>query len=278
MSVALFALIKVAPPVPTCPILLPHLSFHAAEKPYTVVFHGRRLGIQLREVHKIPIVGGLQGYDPDGTQDGREDGEDDDDDEGMDGLPIEVWGWMYCLLLVLAFAVLSLSCAGFAVAVGVSFFSPGTASSSFFVVQDNVAWPIATCLCAWVRGCFCVCLSVCLSVCMYVCMYVCRSPSFLCVSVSSFSICLSLSCRCLVPGVGIRRGQCVRRALAGSSRHGGGGGRRDRHGRPADYLRGQRRGWRSGHGDVVDEGQPVGVRRDRQVHRAVLAALWGGGE
>eukprot|EP00752_Nemacystus_decipiens_P008416 g7524.t1 len=62
----------------------------AAEKPYTVVFHGRRLGIQLREVHKIPIVGGLQGYDPDGTQDGREDGEDDDDDEGTDGLPIEV--------------------------------------------------------------------------------------------------------------------------------------------------------------------------------------------
>eukprot|EP00903_Cladosiphon_okamuranus_P016933 g15609.t1 len=62
----------------------------AAEKPYTVVFHGRRLGIQLREVHKIPIVGGLQGYDPDGTQEGREDGEDDEDEEGSDGLPIEV--------------------------------------------------------------------------------------------------------------------------------------------------------------------------------------------
>ena len=277
MSVALFALIKVAPPVPTCPILLPHLSFHAAEKPYTVVFHGRRLGIQLREVHKIPIVGGLQGYDPDGTQDGREDGEDDDDDEGMDGLPIEVWGWMYCLLLVLAFAVLSLSCAGFAVAVGVVFFFARNRLIIIFcgTRQRCMAHSyLSLCLGAWVL----LCLSVCLSVCMYVCMYVCRSPSFLCVSVSSFSICLSLSCRCLVPGVGIRRGQCVRRALAGSSRHGGGGGRRDRHGRPADYLRGQRRGWRSGHGDVVDEGQPVGVRRDRQVHRAVLAALWGGGE
>lgn len=64
----------------------------AAEKPYTVVFHGRRLGIQLREVHKIPIVGGLQGYDPDGTQDGRgeADGEDDEEEEELDSLPIEV--------------------------------------------------------------------------------------------------------------------------------------------------------------------------------------------
>lgn len=32
-----------------------------------MVFHGRRLGIQLRELHNIPVVGGLQGYDPDGT-------------------------------------------------------------------------------------------------------------------------------------------------------------------------------------------------------------------
>lgn len=48
----------------------------AAEKPYTVVFRGRRLGLQLRELHDIPVVGGLQGYDPDGTQDGKgEDGE-----------------------------------------------------------------------------------------------------------------------------------------------------------------------------------------------------------
>lgn len=72
--------------------LLAFSFFSTAEKPYTVVFHGRRLGIQLRELHKIPIVGGLQGYDPDGTQDGRgEDGEEDDgDEEGADGLPIEV--------------------------------------------------------------------------------------------------------------------------------------------------------------------------------------------
>ncbi|CAM9501075.1 unnamed protein product, partial [Ectocarpus sp. 12 AP-2014] len=64
----------------------------AAEKPYTVLFHGRRLGIQLREMHKIPIVGGLQGYDPDGTQDSRgEDGEDDGgSEEEIDGLPVEV--------------------------------------------------------------------------------------------------------------------------------------------------------------------------------------------
>lgn len=47
---------------------------HAA-KPYTVVFHGRKLGIQLRELHNIPIVGGLEGYDPDGTRDGRDDAE-----------------------------------------------------------------------------------------------------------------------------------------------------------------------------------------------------------
>lgn len=34
-----------------------------------MVFRGRRLGLQLRELHGIPVVGGLQGYDPDGTED-----------------------------------------------------------------------------------------------------------------------------------------------------------------------------------------------------------------
>lgn len=52
------------------------ISLASGEKPYTVVFHGRRLGIQLRELHDIPVVGGLQGYDPDGTgEDGADDAE-----------------------------------------------------------------------------------------------------------------------------------------------------------------------------------------------------------
>lgn len=57
-------------------LVMDRCELGSGEKPYTVVFRGRRLGIQLRELHGIPVVGGLQGYDPDGRGDERgEDGE-----------------------------------------------------------------------------------------------------------------------------------------------------------------------------------------------------------